>query len=601
MARADDFMLTAEEIRLRRQKRRRIVVVLFLLLILVVATFFGGRPTLNAIKAWQARRHADRAFALINKEQWNDAQKEAIAAYQLRPTEPQALRAVARFLSRTRQAQALDFWHELEKHQPLTRDDRQDEAAIAIIAGEPERAEIAVQALLESDGSDPIGWLLAAQLAVQKGAIDDAFVALDKIFADSRATEQHQFQAAVLERTIASGTEGASERLSDAWLRFEKLAQGKSAVALDSLVVLAQQLIGQPRDAPRPFAMTTEEIRHALEGHPLAKGPQKLLALDLLEHVDPNRREEIIGQAVEQWKNGDAAELLVLATWLNGKGKYQKTLDTIPLEKALQTRELFLQRLDALGGLGRWSDIKELLEHERFPLDPVIQEMYLARCSAQLGEKMAAENAWQNALEKARSDPANLMTLAAYAEKNGNLTIAESAYAAATTEAPRLRTAFQGRLRLAQATGETKKIHAVLSEMLAIWPNDPAIQNDEAYTRLLLLGSNSRNDKEPITSNQELASIAALAENLVKRNPRSLPHRTLLALARARQGHWADALSTYDGIHVVPHALIASALAVHAAVLAGNAHIEDAKTEAAQIPVDKLLPEERSLIESLRE
>src|SRR2546425_12710998 len=103
-------------------------------------------------------------FALINKEQWNDAQKEAIAAYQLRPTEPQALRAVARFLSRTRQAQALDFWQQLEKRAQLTRDDRQDEAAIAIMTGELAQAEIAVQALLESSGPDPIGWLLAAQL-----------------------------------------------------------------------------------------------------------------------------------------------------------------------------------------------------------------------------------------------------------------------------------------------------------------------------------------------------------------------------------------------------------------------------------------------------
>ena len=592
--RAADFMLTAEELRLRTQKRRRIVIIALVLVFVIVLGFFTARPTLNAIKAWQARRHAERAFALIEKEQWNDAQKEAIAAYQLRPTEPQALRAVARFLSRTRQPQALDFWQQLEKRAPLTRDDRQDEAAIAIMAGELAQAEIALQALLESSGPDPIGWLLTAQLSIQKGAVDEAFAALDKIFADSRSTEQQQFQAALLERTLASGMEGATDRVSDAWSRFEKLAQGKSAVALDALVVLAQQLIGQPRDAAHPFAMTTEEIRRALEAHPLAKVPQKLLALDLLEHIDPNRRQEIVDQAVEQWKSGDAAELLALATWLNGKGEHQKTLDTIPLEKALQTRELFLQRLDALGGLGRWSDIKQLLERERFPLDQVVQQMYLARCSAQLGEKTAAENGWQRALENAGGDPTKLMTLAGYAEKNGNLAIAESAYAAAATEAPKSRAAFQGRLRLAQASGDTKKIHAVLADMLAIWPNDPAVQNDEAYTRLLLLPTDP-------SSAQPLSGIEDLAENLVKQNPRSLPHRTLLALARVRQGHWADALSTYEGIHVAPRALTASALAVHAAVLAGNGRSDDAKTEAAQIRLDRLLPEERALIESLRE
>src|SRR5438876_3218738 len=171
MSRAEDFMLTAEELRRRTQKRRRIVIVAVVLVFVIVFGFFTARPTLNAIKAWQARRHAERAFALINKEQWNDAQKEAIAAYQLRPTEPQALRAVARFLSRTRQPQALDFWQQLEKCAPLTRDDRQDEAAIAIMTGELAQAEIGVHTLLESKDVDPGSWLLAAQLSIQKGAV----------------------------------------------------------------------------------------------------------------------------------------------------------------------------------------------------------------------------------------------------------------------------------------------------------------------------------------------------------------------------------------------------------------------------------------------
>ena len=82
---------------------------------------FGGRPALHAIKAWQARRHADKAFAFIEKEQWNEARKEATAAYQLWPAEPEAIRAVARFLSRIRQTAALEFWDRLEKDGRLTR------------------------------------------------------------------------------------------------------------------------------------------------------------------------------------------------------------------------------------------------------------------------------------------------------------------------------------------------------------------------------------------------------------------------------------------------------------------------------------------------
>ena len=602
---SDDFVLTEEEILLRRVKRHRMIAASVLLVFLLVIGFFSARPTFNAIKGWQARRHAAKAFACIEKENWIEARKEATAAYQLRPTEPQALRAVARFLSRMRQPDALDFWQQLEKLTPLTREDRQDEAAIAIAAGETARAEIAVQALLESKGADPAGWLLAAQLSIQKGAVDDAASALAKVFSDTRTTEQQQQQAALLELSLASGSETQDERVNDAWSRLEKLSRGKSATALDALVLLARRELSSPLGGTGSVPSENKrdntevvppvELSRVLEAHPLAKAPQKLLALDLLEHVDPARHDALVAQAITQWKNGDAADLLALATWLNSKGEFQKTLDTIPLEKALFSRDLFLQHLDALGGLGRWNDIRKILEGERFPLDPVVQRMYLARCNAQLGETTAAENNWQRAQQAAGGDTGKLMTLGEYAEKNGAANVAQSAFDAAATEAPKLRMAQQGRLRVAQRSGDTKKIHGVLADMLRLWPREAAIQNDEAYTRLLLLPTDSTLNSRPSTLNQ----VEQLAEKLVQRNPRSLPHRTLLALARLRQNRAADALAVYANLQVPTNALTPSALAVHAAVLAANGKIDDAKTEAKQIKRDNLLPEERGLIASI--
>src|SRR5438270_7294867 len=248
-------MLTAEERRLKQLGRRRILIASAALLVVFVVGFFTATPALNAIKAWQARRHANKAFAYIDNANWAEARKEAIAAYQLRPPEPQSIRAVARFLSRTRQPDALEFWQQLENLTPLTRADRQDEAAIAIVLGETARAEIAVQALLESKGADPIGWLLAAQLAIQKGAADDAMSALGKVFNDAHATEQEQLQAALLELALASGSEGIDERATDAWSRIEKISHGKSAPALDALVLLARRALGgQSVEAAVPAA-----------------------------------------------------------------------------------------------------------------------------------------------------------------------------------------------------------------------------------------------------------------------------------------------------------------------------------------------------------
>ena len=612
-------MMTAEELRLRRLKRRRLIVAAIAVVVILVAGIFGARPALNAVKAWQARRHAASAFAYINRQNWTDARKEATAAYQLRPTEPQSLRAVARFLSRTRQPDALEFWRQLEKIAPLTREDRQDEAAVAIMAGETTRAETAVRTLLESKDVDPGSWLLAAQLSIQKGVADDAMSALRKIFTDPRATEQQQLQAALLELSLGSGTAGPDERATDAWSRIENISKGKSATALDALVLLAHRELSRPGgtgSVPSTSKKDDTEVvppaglSHALASHPLSRAPQKLLSLDLVEHASPSRHDELIAEGIAQWKDGDSDDLLALATWLSGKTEFQKTLETIPLEKALLSRELFLQYVDALGGLGRWSEIKQLLESERYPLDPVVQLMYLARCNAQLGEKTAAENNWQRALESAGGDVSKLISLGDYAEKNGIVDVAQSAFSAAATEAPKLRAAQQGRLRIAQRGGDTKKIHAILADMLKIWPNDAAVQNDEAYTRLLLMNEQqakveSKKEKvenagEPITNNEELITISALAEKLVAKNPRSMPHRTLLALVHLKRNRPRDALAVYDNISLTRGALTPSALAVHAAVLAANGKMEDAKSKAEQIRAGQLLPEERQLIATLQ-
>ena len=93
------------------RRRRRIIMIGPLVIVLAILFgVFGTRPTGHAIRAWQARRHAQKAFAFINKEQWSDARSEAMAAYRLSPGQPEALRAVARYLTRLHSIEALDFW-----------------------------------------------------------------------------------------------------------------------------------------------------------------------------------------------------------------------------------------------------------------------------------------------------------------------------------------------------------------------------------------------------------------------------------------------------------------------------------------------------------
>jgi hypothetical protein len=584
-----DLIITPEDAQLARRKRRIIVIGSLALVLAILFGVFGRRPAGNAIRAWQARRHAQKAFAFIDKGQWTDARAEAMAAFQLSPSQPEALRAVARYLTRTHSIEALDFWKELSRKTSLTRLDLRDEAMIAIIAGDIALANTTVHELTGSH-AEPADWLLAAQLAIQKNLPDEAKSYLEKIAADSRATESEQFRAALLQLALA--TNSPSER-ANALARLEKSAEGKTATSLDALVVLGQNTLSAPVDSSDSTRNEAGRLASALENHPLAKAKHKLLAFDLRIHADPTQREQLIARAIADWKDSDPADRLDLAVWLNSKGEYQRAIDSIPLEKAVQSGDLFLRYLDALGGLGRWKEVEQQLRGGKFPLEPFLEAMYLARCNSQLGEQTAAANNWQRALEAAQGNARKLITLAQYAEQNEEAEIAEVAYNNAAAMTPRLRLAWDGGLRLAQASRDTKKIHAVLANMLALWPEDLAIQNDEAYTRLLLCPPAATETR------QQAAAIEKLAEKLIEREPHSLPHRTLLALALLRQEHAEDALRVYSDLQVKQDQVSGSALAVHAAILAATANLENAKTEAAQLKREQLLPEEQALVESL--
>ena len=633
MSRADDFMLTDYELRMRKQKRRRRLVIAVAVAAALLLAFFAARPTFRAIKAWQARRHAKTAFALIEQEKWKEARESAVAAYQLRGTEPQAIRAVARLLSRTGQQQALEFWDQLAAKESLTRDDLRDLAMVAMAAGDHARSEKAIEQLLApgSGQATPSDWLLAARVAAQRRDFAGVLSYVDKILAAPDSSERQQFQAAMLGGSVPHGTpEEMQRRHADTWSRIVQLSQSQSATGLDALLVLAQQAVARsvraagaqagnastnaregesavpvpspdaelPDNVAPPDALQAipaiAELADAIERHPLAQPMHKLSAVDLRTHVNPSERDALIDGAIAQWKDADAAGRAALAAWLNGKAQHERVLALFPLERSMETPEAFLQHVDALGGLGRWEEIRQLLESERFPLEPVLQRMYLARCNAQLGKKTAAENNWQRALETAGAEVPKLMMLAEYAEKNGALTIAEAAYNAAAAAAPKLRAAQQGRLRAAQRARDTKRMHEILAAMLQLWPNDVAIQNDEAYTRLLLI-PNDTPDAE------QLIEIERIAERLLQTQPASLPHRTLLALARLKQNRPVAALETYQNIQVSPDALTPSALAVHAAVLSANGEREAARTEIRQAAVEQLLPEEHEATASLRQ
>ena len=278
--------------------------------------------------------------------------------------------------------------------------------------------------------------------------------------------------------------------------------------------------------------------------------------------------------------------LLALVTWLNKIGRPAKTLEVLPEARATQRQDLFLQYVNALAALQRWSEVKDLFLSEHSVVDPLVQHMYLAVAQARLGSATGATNEWQRALQLANT-PDKLLTLAGNAEQNSAPDIADAAYSEAINTAPTNRAAYTGRLRLALSAGKTAQAQTIAAEIAEIWPDDAAARNQDAYLRLLLGASG------------EAAQAAERdAQVLLAKEPGNWQARATLGLACFRLGMNKEALGAFQGMRVTgiePP----GALAVRAAVLAANGYEEGARNDALLVNANPLLPEERALIAPL--
>ena len=618
----DDLDLTPpEEIR-ARQIKRFVLLGALIACALGVGIYFAAPPIGGAIKTWQSRRLAREAFALIDQKKWSDANAKARDAYFLRPSEPESWRAIARLASRTGQnTAALEWWKKLDDEHRLTIQDRRDYAAAALFAGDLAVAAQQVDFLLsQKTALTPGDLLLAAQLAARR---QNGVLALDyaqRATTDPRAKPNELLAGAVL---VLSMTKTNSPLYSEAWESIVKLARDPGNLSsLDALIFLAREQTQKPtpstggRDSlsldssPQPAAATQSgdtlslklaatpqpaasapamseiELAEALEKHPDARPYHKLLALEVRARHDPALTDQYVADAVERFGSGDDETIAALSAWLNSVGRPEKTLQVLPVDRALQRQDLFLRHIDALAALQRWNDIKALLSSERFPLEPVLQHIYLAVARTRLGEATAATNEWQRALQSANTFE-KLLALASYAEQNHANDIADPAYSEAIRLSPKNRDAYAGRLRVALASDHTAEAQAIAAQIVKLWPTDAAARNQNNYLRLLLGASG------------EAAEAAEReAQILVAQEPFNWSARATLGLARLRLGKSEEALAAIQEPRVTG-VEPPGALAVRAAILASNGYEDGARNDARLVSANLLLPEERALIAPL--
>jgi hypothetical protein len=276
VAKQDDIDLTPpEEIRARRIKRF-VLLGAVIACVLGVAIYFGARPVGGAIRGWQSRRLTREAFAFIEQGKWSDANAKARDAYLLRPTEPEAWRAVGRLATRTGQwAAALEWWKKVDDANRLTAEDRRDFIAAALAGGEVTLAAKQVQVQMAQRAPEAVDLMWAGQVAKQQSDPGLALDYAERVLSDKRAKPLEIASAATL---VLSLTSPSSQHYTEAWKRIEDTARDpKNPASLGALVLLANEKTVPPM-SPRDPAVSLESPERPSLGEDGTPAPSPTLA-----------------------------------------------------------------------------------------------------------------------------------------------------------------------------------------------------------------------------------------------------------------------------------------------------------------------------------
>jgi hypothetical protein len=553
---------TAPPVNPASRRARRWVIAAVVVLVLAVA---GGPPSYRRAKLWRARSLAAEAERLLADHQLENASAKAQAAIGLAPAEPEALRAMARVLTSARSTLALNYWKGLLAQPGATADDRRAAVRLALQAERLDFAEEQLALLLAADPPAVETLELAAQAALQKNR---PAVALEYLARLLRQDPRHDAARLLQARILASSPDRAQSEQGGRELL--ELGRGDSARALTALQTLAQR----PNLAPEQTAV----VAGWLAAHPRAQTADKLTALALRWRSEPASRNALIEEAVAQFGKGGPDDLLALGRWLLQQGEPARVLEVLPAAEALTRQELFLVRLDALASLGRWEEIKQTIETDQPPLQPLYAEVFQARAAKELGQLREANAHWTMALSYALPTPEQNLYLARYAEQMGEHRVAAKAWRQlARTPAWALR-ANLASLPLLEKDGDTRGLREAVQQLARLAPDDPAPRNDAAYLDLLL--------------QENVKAATATAEQLVNEHPEVLAYRTTLALAYLRGDRVADALKLYAGLEVPWPKAPPRSQAIRAAVLAASGAAEPPAIADSVL----LLPEERVLL-----
>lgn len=548
---------------LRRRARRRFIVISLPALSALAVILVIGIPAVNT---WRARQFAELANELRHEGKLQEAFNNAASAMQMRPDIPEVERSYARVLLAAGEPRGLQVMQQLVDSGKATSEDRLELAEASLRLDDVLRAENEAFQLLQQGQKTPQALHVLARVRLAQQRLPDALQALQ----ESVETGGGADSAILLARLRLAANTPESTKSAIGLLR--PIALQDDQAGLEALLLL----VNSP-------ALDTDEASgwiEALKSHPLANSAQKFSAASAEIKLHPGDHERIIEKTVQAHLHGSVEERVELARWLNQNREYQGVLDIIPRMEATTRSDLFLIRLDALAGLGKWNEIAGILHEDSPPLHEAALLLYRGRAARELGRPKEAATLYRHAISEASQDPGIMQYVINYLQSTGEGRILEEELLRLTDNPAGARQAFAFLVPLIQKRRNAEELYTLYERMLKKLPSDPVVQNDHRYFSALT---------------GRRADVSG-GLDLVAKEPRMLAYRITLALVHLKSGQNEAALRVFDGITLNPEHILPYQRAVLAAILGANGREAEARQLAGSIPPDAVSEQELSLI-----
>jgi len=450
------------------------------------------------------------------------AREQAELARKLDPGAAEASRVLAQLLADTSPRKAIVYSRELTASPHATREDWALHAKLCRLAGLREEGAAAARhagdaLVVRGSDNDPRRAMQTAARDLHAANPDDPASAL--VYARLMLRDDPDGAIRLLEPLAAMPGPAAQEAL--------RILVGSASFS-DQVRLRAADRLTENADAPLADVLLATRAR--VDANPDRRSE---LAESLLASRLPK------GGSAE-WSEADRAAVAALVGWLCEIGLPKRGVELLSASEAVRDPVLAVALAQALLAAGSPKEARDLIDDAGSKVPALESERLLAAAATAMGDPQAAQRHWNRAFLQLRGSK----------DAESIARMLRMAGGGAESDPEMIQRYLEAMLR----RGNTFGLLAVTRELASAFPENPDIENNLHYYRLLLRES-------PLPDPESVLA-------LVKAHPGRVTYRTTLALACLAGGQIAQAREAIAPIDQATSGLSDGDLAIVAVVLA---------------------------------